>query len=172
MSWWESAKSPRPVPEPRQKHPFDFNEFKTPETVNGLRFPLKLDLVAVEKGLEGDRDNIIYVYAREQNPPFRKFQIKVTDFYPWFGVDHDEPINLERELLNVETGFKNLAGDRLKKLYFKHVKAVPELRDNFHRHYEADVLFHLRFKVDKQIRNGVIINSLKSEYSHREIEGW
>lgn len=117
----------------------------------------KFFLIQVEKGRNHQS---ILIFARDEDG--KKYRFIVTDFYPYFYVDADVIVPDRPEIVNVivmklsekQSMFKT----SLKKIFVTKTPVVPKIRDYFHDRglftYEADILYPLRFRIDRQIYRG------------------
>ncbi len=113
----------------------------------------KIDYTIEEKN--GKKYPIIHVFGRTNNGELK--HIEVEEFYPYFYVKADE---IEKEFLEnenvrkIEEGFHSIDKESLVRIYTEIPADVGELRSSFN-HYEADILFPDRFRIDKKIRSGI-----------------
>lgn len=77
----------------------------------------------------------------------------VSDFKPYFYVDSDAVISEEYLTAgySIKEGFTNLYGKPVKKITYTNPYDTYKLRDLFSVHYEADILFTLRYLIDNDI---------------------
>jgi DNA polymerase I len=106
-------------------------------------------------------NNGVYVdlYGRTEDKELEK--VRVAGFQPYFLVEREvargiNP-NLHEDIEYVEPdcGETSLMGDPLGKVVASHPGAVPGLRENYDKTWEADVLFTDRLRIDAGIKTGV-----------------
>ena len=104
---------------------------------------------------------IIHVWTRNAA---RQKVYKQVAYKPYFYVDESVIIRADKRIDSVQSGFRNLFGGSVKRIYTKFPKNVAELKDeiilhkaigmNFdtvdipHATYEADIPFTTRFRLD------------------------
>lgn len=87
-----------------------------------------------------------------------KKKITISDFRPYFYVPSD----------NGE--YVSIFGEKLQKIYASDPSDVPRMRENYQKHYEADIPYTRRFLIDKDIRIGVEITSNSDTISVKDIK--
>lgn len=147
---------------------------------------IKYNLVSVEK----IGKNTIILIGRDEKGERKVFRIK--DFFPYFFVPHgseiptkdtaDEEgsiIRSERDhrIKSVEelVGFSLDSDVPLDKITLYDLRDTPDVRQLFEKTYEADVMFALRFKIDKGIKQGFMIDKkyINRQYiSEKHVEGF
>lgn len=91
---------------------------------------------------------VIYVFSYDENN--KRVNKKITDFEPYFYVLADEKIpNLPQIKRVEECSIRSLFGEKLKKIIVNLPGDVPQIRDKFKKHFEADVVFVERFIIDR-----------------------
>ncbi|MDD1717970.1 MAG: DNA-directed DNA polymerase, partial [Methanoregulaceae archaeon] len=109
---------------------------------------------------------LIHVFGRD--PARNAVHLKVTGFLPYFYVPADE---MEGKVAppqaTVDTGrvYPSIHGVPLRRLYTTRPTDVRELRDRFHRHYEADIPFATRFMIDCGLTGGVAAPGDEAAYT-------
>jgi len=117
-------------------------------------------LTIIEKG--HNHKNVL-IYTRDNNG--KRFRFICTDYYPYFYVDEGTPIPDKKEIINtmkIDPKIKrSIFKKNLVKIFVNRTTSVPKIRDYFHDRgfitYEADVLYPLRFRIDKQIYEGFFV---------------
>jgi len=111
------------------------------------------------------RKSEIFMWVRCEDKSKRC--IHITDFRPYFYVP---------SLLGE---YKALDGETVEKVYAEEPGQVPELRQKYDKHYEADVPYVQRFMIDTEIKSGVEYTSSHSwkdlkptEFSGVDIRVW
>lgn len=103
-----------------------------------------MQLIRCEYRTEHDRP-IIYLFCREDG---KRVVRKIDDFVPYFyalkSEEHKAP-NLRKD----PKTYRGLHGEELTKFYVTLPKDVPPWREEFTKTWESDVLFPIRFMVDK-----------------------
>jgi len=147
---------------------------------------IKYDLVSVEK----IGKNTIILIGRDSKKKRKVFRIK--DFFPYFFVPHgskvptkdtiDETgkiVRSERDnrIKSIEefVGFSLVGDVPLDKIILHDLRDTPDVRQLFEKTYEADVMFALRFKIDKNIKQGFMIDGkyINRQYiSEKYVEGF
>lgn len=89
----------------------------------------------------------IYRIYRDSNGS-RKIDI-CSGFMPYFFVEDNEEIIKDPRILKIESGFQGIFGEKLKKIVVKHPFDVSQIKRNFSRTWEADVLFTRRYAIDE-----------------------
>ena len=93
----------------------------------------------VEKGKP-----VIYAFCRENG---KRVIIKDPNLVPYFYIKADTK---GKDKYDIDKGmYESIDGTQLVKLLAKVPSDVPELRDKFATHFEADVLFPVRYLIDK-----------------------
>lgn len=95
----------------------------------------------------------IYLLLRTEHG---KFQLKVTDFKPYFYVPSTNGM------------YVGIDGERLDKVYVDDPSTVPQERTRYVKHYEADVPYTRRFLIDTGVRRCVDVNGF--EVSYRDVK--
>ena len=72
----------------------------------------------------------------------------VRGFKPYFYVNADAYVPDDYRITSVETGYVNLLGKPVKKIYVSTSKAIRYVRDLFQEHYEADIPIGQRYIID------------------------
>lgn len=85
-------------------------------------------------------------FYRDNND--KKHTRVIRDFFPYFYVDADAIIPDDHRIVTVETGYKSLLNEKVKKVVVKRSKDVVGVRSLFNKHYEADILFTQRYIID------------------------
>lgn len=97
-----------------------------------------------EYSIENDK-SIIYHYYRENG---KRKCMKVSDFEPYFFVNENENTsNIYK--VREENGFVNIFGKAVKKIVVKKPSDVAYCRRFFQTSQEADILFPIRFLIDR-----------------------
>jgi DNA polymerase elongation subunit (family B) len=117
-------------------------------------------LTIIEKGQD---DRTVLIFARDASAKRERFI--VTDYMPYFYVDADSPLPNRTEIVDVQEVDPNkkqsVFGGPIVKIVLNRTKVVPYVRDWFHTRglmtYEADILYPLRFRIDRQIYEGFTV---------------
>ena len=91
-----------------------------------------------------------------------KYSFRIYDFVPYFYVPGgNDGISIDGELL--------------RKIVVDSPRDVPIEREKYSRHFEADIVYVLRAKVDMGIKSGFSVPDKRSggkSISWKEIKGW
>lgn len=99
----------------------------------------------IEYTTENDKP-ILHTWRRKGTV---KKYIKITDFEPYFYILESEKVPKNSRIVRVESGFKSIFGEELKKITVKLPGDVGELREKFKKSFESDIMFCNRFLIDK-----------------------
>jgi DNA polymerase I len=116
----------------------------------------------VESGEDGPRP-VVHVFGRTQDGEAR--HVRVTDFQPYFYAPNEEvekDVKEDERVTGTERGFESIDGDDLTRIYTRIPADVSEVRESYH-HYEADILFPNRFRIDKDVRSGLRLGADEQE---------
>jgi len=95
---------------------------------------------------------VVHVFGRTRDGEPR--EVRVTGFRPYFYAPTEEVGETKDErITGTETGYESIEGDDLTRLYARIPADVGEVRESYH-HYEADILFPNRFRIDKDVKSG------------------
>lgn len=101
-----------------------------------------MKIIRTEYEVEGNRP-VVYAFYRDDNG--RKI-IKDDCLLPYFYVPYEE----KDKIGPVESDkYKSIYGEDLARIYVNLPSDVPIMRDNFSKHYEADVVFPIRYLIDR-----------------------
>ena len=90
---------------------------------------------------------VLHLFCRDMQR--KKTIIRVTDFKPYFYIAEDDTVGFQ-DVISYEPGFSAiLDGKRLKRVYLKYPGATYEKRELAKEHFEADILFPIRYLIDK-----------------------
>ena len=110
----------------------------------------------VERGEDGPHP-VVHVFGRTEGGEFR--HVRVTGFRPYFYAPTEEVDEAEDErITGTQTGYESIEGDELTRLYTRIPPDVSEVRESY-THYEADILFPDRFRIDKNVKSGMRIET-------------
>ncbi|MDY6779245.1 MAG: 3'-5' exonuclease, partial [Halobacteria archaeon] len=116
----------------------------------------------VDYTVENDGDEpypVVHVFGRNSGGELK--HVVVEGFEPYFyAPEHevDDPEDDER-VTGTETGYESIDGEDLTRIYTRIPADVGEVREPY-THYEADILFPNRFRVDKDVKSGVKVDAL------------
>jgi len=108
----------------------------------------------VESGEEGPYP-VVHVFGRTREGEAR--HVRVTGFRPYFYAPNEEVeegVEEDKRVTGTETGFVSIDGDDLTRLYTRIPADVGEVRESY-THYEADILFPNRFRIDEDVKSGL-----------------
>jgi len=112
----------------------------------------------VESGEDGDGEGprpVVHVFGRTRDGEAR--HVRVTGLRPYFYAPSDEVddgVEEDERVTGTETGFESIDSDDLSRIYTRIPADVGEVRESYH-HYEADILFPNRFRIDKDVKSGI-----------------
>src|SRR3972149_9148088 len=100
-----------------------------------------------------DQEAGVKVYLRdEEGAKFALyFPQEGYEFMPYFYVLEDESVESELITDSKWDGYVGLDGQKLRRVYTALPSDVPDLRNKFTCHYEADILYPRRFLIDYHI---------------------
>ena len=101
-------------------------------------------IVHAEYEVENNKP-VLYLFCREGN---KRTLTKVDSFVPYFYVPEAEKDSVKGIKGNSDI-YIGLHGEKLVKVYTKLPSDVPKIRDRYSRTWEADVLFPIRYLIDK-----------------------
>ncbi|MFP4188491.1 MAG: DNA-directed DNA polymerase [Halobacteriales archaeon] len=112
----------------------------------------------VESGDDGPRP-VVHVFGRTPDGDLR--HVRVTGVRPYFYAPtaevEGEGVEDER-ITGTGKGYESIEGDDLTRLYTRIPADVGEVRDSF-THYEADILFPDRFRIDNNVKSGMLVET-------------
>jgi len=131
----------------------------------------KLRVVDAQYRLDENNRPIIWLLCREGK---KRQMIKVKGFRPYLYVPIDAEVPKHPCIDEVVSCDKlTIDGERVKKIFVYSPKDVRSVRSYFDRTWEADVLFGVRFCIDKGIKEGIILSDEEKDvYDEGEIEGY
>jgi len=88
---------------------------------------------------------IIYLFQRVDK---KRVIIRIDDFVPYFYCLDSEIDNLKGIRSNPNI-YHSIYGEPVRKVYTTLPSDVPDLREKYTHHFEADVLYNLRYLIDK-----------------------
>lgn len=94
------------------------------------------------------RNNFTRLYRFYREDGEKKIET-IDTFRPYFYLPQDEIVPDNNRITEVESGHISILGEPLKKLYVQKSGDVKDLREQFEKHYEADILFTRRYIIDK-----------------------
>jgi DNA polymerase elongation subunit (family B) len=139
--------------------------------VGDHRFPeadgdLVLAVTQVDYTLVGsgrDERPVIHVFGRTADNELE--HVRVHGFRPYFYTPTASLTDgkLDRgAITGTEDGFTSIRGEELTRVYARTPRDVGEIRDAFD-HYEADILFPNRFRIDKGVTSGVRVPARRAD---------
>jgi len=99
------------------------------------------------ESIQTDNNTELVIFSR--NKAGKKIIKRIRDFRPYFYVNEYENIPEDARITGIETGYKSLTGEKLKKIFVRKSIHVHELRDRFQKHYESDILITQRYIIDE-----------------------
>lgn len=103
-----------------------------------------MQLIRCEYQVENGKP-IVYLFCRENG---KRVVRKIGDFIPYFYVLEKEKDNLQG-LSQSPQCYHGLHGEKLTKIYTTVPSDVPKLREHYSKTWESDVLFPIRYMIDK-----------------------
>jgi len=105
---------------------------------------------------------LVHIFGREEDGTLR--HIVASGFRPYFYIaeqDKNEP--LPPVAVVEDKDYMSIHGKPVKRVYTNLPSDIPAIRDRY-KHYEADVLFTVRFLVDNNLTGGVETPSENTNY--------
>jgi len=99
----------------------------------------------VEK-VEKNNHTELYLFSRDSTG--KKSVEVISSFRPYFYIPFNQPVPDDWRITEVSGIYKGISGETLKRVYTRNSKHVSEVRQNFSKHYEADILFEQRYLID------------------------
>jgi len=100
--------------------------------------PVRADLMAVDYYTDANGRAVVVLFGRDKHG--NRVRVEDDSFRPYFyGADPQGPL-------------KDIYGRPIRKIYVKHPRDVRSLRDRFVYHCEANILYAMRYLIDKGIR--------------------
>lgn len=100
----------------------------------------------IEYQIENNKP-IIYFYRRKNG---KRICNKIENYRPYFYIPEDALVPKDNRILKIETGFKNIINEPVKKIVCKLPSDVKDLRKMFSKTYEADIQFTKRWVIDNE----------------------
>ncbi|MDZ7688262.1 MAG: 3'-5' exonuclease [Halobacteriales archaeon] len=116
----------------------------------------------VESGEDGPYP-VVHVFGRTREGEAR--HVRVTDFRPYFYAPNEEVeegVEEDERVTGTETGFVSIDSDDLTRIYTRIPADVGEVRESY-THYEADILFPNRFRIDEDVKSGMRLDTTGGE---------
>jgi len=104
-------------------------------------------MVFLVESIQRDKYTELILFQRDKDGK-KSYKI-VKDFRPRFFVPESDPVPEDRRITGVKSGYKDIDNNPVKKIYTQKSVHVPELRDRFSKHYEADILFTHRYIINR-----------------------
>jgi len=123
----------------------------------------------VESGEDGPHP-VVHVFGRTRDGEGR--HVRVAGFRPYFYAPTEEiedGIEEDERVTGKETGYESIDGDDLTRIYTRIPADVGEVRESY-THYEADILFPNRFRIDKDVKSGLRLETEGEETVEVEAE--
>ncbi|MDY6775215.1 MAG: DNA polymerase domain-containing protein [Halobacteria archaeon] len=111
----------------------------------------------VESDADGEPYPVVNVFGRTTDGEAK--HVRVLGFEPYFYIPEDQAEGIaekEERVTRTEDGYESIEGDDLIRVYTRIPADVGEVRESYH-HYEADILFPNRFRIDKGVKSGIRI---------------
>jgi DNA polymerase elongation subunit (family B) len=109
---------------------------------------LKTEYLLIGGGEYGNRKAVIYTDQLREDGTI--FYGSVRGFRPYFYVPEDSHIPYDdSRITGSEPGHVSIFGEKLTRVYTMIPNDVPQVREMFSKHYEADILFPWRYRIDK-----------------------
>ena len=90
---------------------------------------------------------IIHVFGRDSNG--KRTLVKDSSLRPYLYCSLDECTRVPDVEIDISKPYISVDGTELAKIYTDLPEGVPLIREKYSRSYEADVLFPLRYLIDK-----------------------
>ena len=98
------------------------------------------------ESVQNDRNTDLYRFYRDKKG-VKNVEV-ISQFRPYFYIPEEVPVPDDTRITGVETGFKEILGKSVKKIYCDKSKSIKYLRDMFKKHYEADITISQRYIID------------------------
>jgi DNA polymerase elongation subunit (family B) len=140
---------------------------------NGEKEGEEIGVLKVNYTVESDEDGphpVVHVFGRTREGKGR--HIRVTGFRPYFYAPNEEvedDVVEDERVTGTETGFESIDGDDLTRIYTRIPADVGEVRESY-THYEADILFPNRFRIDKDVKSGMRLGDVDEQDVDFEID--
>ena len=140
---------------------------------NGEKEGEEIGVLKVNYTVESDEDGphpVVHVFGRTRGGEAR--HIRVTGFRPYFYAPNEEcedDVLEDERVTGTETGFESIDGDDLTRIYTRIPADVGEVRESY-THYEADILFPNRFRIDKDVKSGMRLGDVDGQDADFEID--
>jgi len=124
----------------------------------------KISINSIEYS-NSDDGPILHVFGRDDHGEARR--LDVTGFRPYFfALASSTGLNsLTNDIERDDGTYVSIRGEECVRLYTKRPSDVRNVRDKFGTHLEADILFPIRFAVDRGLKSGVEFPSVyKCDY--------
>jgi len=109
---------------------------------------VKTEYILIGGGEYGNRKAVIYTDQLREDGTI--FYGPVRGFRPYFYVPEESHIPYDdSRITGSEPGHVSIFGEKLTRVYTSIPNDVPQVREMFSRHYEADILFPWRYRIDK-----------------------
>lgn len=103
---------------------------------------------------------VVHLFARDADGSFEHFEVE--GHYPSFLIKESEynaRVDNHFAVYRTESGYKDVHGNPLVRVYTYLPSQVKSMRENFSDHFEADVWFQNRYLIDKNIKTGFTVDS-------------
>jgi DNA polymerase, archaea type len=109
---------------------------------------MKTEYTVVGGGEYGNKKAVIYTDQLREDGTI--FYGPIRGFRPYFYVPENSIIPYDdRRITGSEPGHISIFGEKLMRVYTALPNDVPQVREMFSRHYEADILFPWRYRIDR-----------------------
>lgn len=118
--------------------------------------------------LEKVKSDVI-LFARDKQGKKKTFRVK---YEPYFYVPSTDTTS-SKMIKRIEyVNYKDEHGNSLKKVFTWLPEQVPKVRENFSKHFEADVNYVIRFRIDLGLKEWFRAPESKYRITPEEIEPW
>jgi DNA polymerase elongation subunit (family B) len=112
----------------------------------------------------------IYLFGRDLISK-EKSMFKIVGFEPHFFVLESESVPKIPQIKRVQSGFKSIFGEPVKKIVVGIPEDVKDIKTQFSKHFQADIPFTRLFLVVTGIRRYFTIPDGKEELNWKEVMG-
>jgi len=95
-----------------------------------------------------NKNNYSELVTFSRNKSGEKVMKTIKDFHPYFYVLEEEKVPDDNRILKIEKGFVSINNEKVKKIIVRQSKDVRDLKSNFSKSFESDIIFTNRYIID------------------------
>jgi len=103
-------------------------------------------MVFLVEAMNQDDYTELLVFSRKNG---KKEVQSIQTFKPYFYIPEETPVPDDKRIISVESGFKEILGKPVKKIYCDKAETIRYIKDTFPVTYEADIHIAHRYIIDK-----------------------